>query len=288
MKKNFLLVISIIIMASIMLCGCAGSFSHDEECWSCGSGPTKEYRSDDGLCSYVCEECASECMFCGDENPDKYYFNGFGEVMVVCDSCYDEVTGEYENEYSDYSDDEYDYDEYDEQVITACISDHVTGHLGCKAHDITNNETYTLNDMNYNKEWCAITRSGFNSDCANIYYIYRKASNGEPVSNDGNVAVFGWFGRIINFEHEWACDDSEFFKAMKDEYPDCSDLKLIDKSELKYAPDYVEDQLGYIDFTASFDNMSDTNVRLYFEYDDEAPYHFSEDSWAMLCLPNEF
>ena len=42
---------------------------------------------------YYCGECASECMWCG-ENPTHQYENMFEMPVFVCDECYIRVMKE--------------------------------------------------------------------------------------------------------------------------------------------------------------------------------------------------
>ena len=61
-------------------------------CSWCGNSPSVEYESSSGEKVYVCEECSSTCMFCGDP-ATRHYSAVLGE-MFVCDDCYDSVTQE--------------------------------------------------------------------------------------------------------------------------------------------------------------------------------------------------
>ncbi len=56
----------------------------------CGDRPSKEYKKRDGTPVYVCQECSSECMLCGDK-ATKHYESLLG-IVFVCNDCYKKAT----------------------------------------------------------------------------------------------------------------------------------------------------------------------------------------------------
>ena len=83
MKK--LMVLS--VLSVILLSGCVGS--SNEECVYCGRSPSKVYNAN-GNKTYVCENCSSECFFCGDKATKKFT-NISGAMTFACKDCYDSL-----------------------------------------------------------------------------------------------------------------------------------------------------------------------------------------------------
>ena len=80
------------VIAAVLWVSAGCSQTVDEPCAWCGNSPSVEYESSSGEKVYVCEECSSTCMFCGDP-ATRHYSAVLGE-MFVCDDCYDSVTQE--------------------------------------------------------------------------------------------------------------------------------------------------------------------------------------------------
>ena len=55
------------------------------------SSPSKEYKKSDGTPVYVCEDCSSVCMICGDEKATYHYESLLG-IVFVCNDCYEIAT----------------------------------------------------------------------------------------------------------------------------------------------------------------------------------------------------
>ena len=89
-KKKWLGLALIMAMLCFSAAGCSSTV--DEPCMYCGHSPSKEYEKSDGSYAYVCEDCSSTCMLCGDK-ATKYYESLLG-VVFVCDDCYSGVTGQ--------------------------------------------------------------------------------------------------------------------------------------------------------------------------------------------------
>lgn len=67
-------------------------YTDDEhKCDYCGKKPVAAFHDrsdkDKNNTAFVCENCATKCMFCGKES--KYYYkNGLNGVVFVCEKCY--------------------------------------------------------------------------------------------------------------------------------------------------------------------------------------------------------
>ena len=80
MKKLVILA----VLSVMLLSGCASS--SNEPCIYCGDAPSKAYNAN-GHKSYVCDECSSECFFCGDKATKKYV-SVDGEMSFACAECF--------------------------------------------------------------------------------------------------------------------------------------------------------------------------------------------------------
>ena len=76
MKK--LIIISVLLV--MLVSGCASS--SNEPCIYCGETLSKAYNAN-GHKSYICDECSSECFFCGDKATKKYV-SVDGEMSFAC------------------------------------------------------------------------------------------------------------------------------------------------------------------------------------------------------------
>ena len=76
----------LLAIMSLCLIGCSSVV--DEPCDWCGSKPSVAYKNSDDAESYVCKECSSICMICGDKKAKHQSENLLGMVMFVCDDCY--------------------------------------------------------------------------------------------------------------------------------------------------------------------------------------------------------
>lgn len=79
--------VKLLIVVS-MLTACSSAV--DEPCMYCHQSPSKEYKKNDGTLVYVCEDCSSVCMICGDNKATKQYESLLG-IMFVCDDCFEAV-----------------------------------------------------------------------------------------------------------------------------------------------------------------------------------------------------
>ena len=85
MKKNILSIC--IILVSVFFCGCVSS----EPCNNCKKTPTKAYENKStNENEYYCKDCYSDCEFCKDI-AKNYYTSGFGDIIFVCDDCYQDI-----------------------------------------------------------------------------------------------------------------------------------------------------------------------------------------------------
>ena len=108
-------------------------------------------------------------------------------------------------------------------------------------------------------------------------------STANPLNeNDVCIGAFGWLSRIFVFEHEYSASVGDFVSALKDSYPDCTDLQFSNKSILAYTPSNIGDSLGYVEFTVPFCMTGNTKVRLYIEAS-SADSGVSSDTWVFLC-----
>lgn len=121
----------------------------------------------------------------------------------------------------------------------------------------------------------------------NCVYIFHKNGSEYMESGDLCVGAEGWICRIMDFEHEWAASVRDLNNALRENYPDCSDISFTSTSSVVDAPKGVRDTLAYMDFTVPFYNGESTKVRLYVEEPSETSY-VSSDDWAMICLPDEY
>lgn len=89
MKKRVIILLCA-VFSVLMLTACAATVN--EPCMYCHDSPSKEYKRSNGKFAYVCKDCSSECMLCG-EKATKHYESLIG-VVFVCDSCYKEMVNE--------------------------------------------------------------------------------------------------------------------------------------------------------------------------------------------------
>lgn len=66
----------------------------DHKCDYCSQSPVAAFREkgtdkEDENTAYICEDCASKCIFCNKKSA-YYYKNGLGTVAFVCKDCYKE------------------------------------------------------------------------------------------------------------------------------------------------------------------------------------------------------
>lgn len=73
------------IFAMLILIGC----SSDEPCEYCRNSPSKDYKLKSGENFYVCDDCGSECMLCGDKAQNHY--ESLMGIVFACDDCYEEI-----------------------------------------------------------------------------------------------------------------------------------------------------------------------------------------------------
>lgn len=79
-----------IIWIACALSGCSSiKYRHNEGCWWDQNSPTMKLTNNDGEDVYICERCASTCMYCS-EKTDEFGFNLLGGPIPVC---------KYHNEY---------------------------------------------------------------------------------------------------------------------------------------------------------------------------------------------
>lgn len=84
----FLLVITTLL--GVTGCGAEQGFTSDEACVWDGATPTKGFKTSKGEVCYVCEDCSSRCMLCGNDATD-HYTNGLEIEVFVCEKCYEEI-----------------------------------------------------------------------------------------------------------------------------------------------------------------------------------------------------
>lgn len=80
-------VVMVFAIMSMYLVGCSPTVN--KPCDWCGSKPSVAYKNSDDTASYVCKECSSVCMICGEKKAEKKCENLLGMVMFVCDECYE-------------------------------------------------------------------------------------------------------------------------------------------------------------------------------------------------------
>lgn len=80
-------VVMVFAIMSMYLVGCSPTVN--KACDWCGGKPSVAYKTSDDTESYVCKECSSTCMICGDKKPKHQCENLLGMVMFVCDDCYE-------------------------------------------------------------------------------------------------------------------------------------------------------------------------------------------------------
>lgn len=83
MKKRIL---AFVVAASMVFTAC-GSL---KPCAKCGDTPAKGYKNTvTGEKEYYCGDCTSECMWCQGRKATKHYTSIGGQLMFVCDECYE-------------------------------------------------------------------------------------------------------------------------------------------------------------------------------------------------------
>ena len=81
-------ILLLMVFSFALLPGCS-SGEVDEPCMYCSARPSKAYQKSDGETVYVCSECSSTCMFCG-EKATRQYETLLG-VAFACDDCYNDL-----------------------------------------------------------------------------------------------------------------------------------------------------------------------------------------------------
>ncbi len=117
---------------------------------------------------------------------------------------------------------------------------------------------------------------------ANEILLMKQTGSAPLNDQDTCIGAFGWLSRIFVFEHEYSASVGDFVSALKDTYPDCTDLQFSNKSILAYTPSNIGDSLGYVEFTVPFCMTGNTKVRLYIEAS-SADSGVSSDTWVFLC-----
>lgn len=90
MRKHVILFFA---MASLcvmcVLSGCSSiKYRYNEGCWWDHETPTMKIRNDNGEDVYICESCASDCMYC-DKTTYKFGFNLMGGPIPLCEEHYE-------------------------------------------------------------------------------------------------------------------------------------------------------------------------------------------------------
>ena len=62
----------------------------EHPCDWCGKSPTKIYKIDEDINSYVCNKCSQECFYCG-EKATGHAPNYFDMEVFFCEECYKEM-----------------------------------------------------------------------------------------------------------------------------------------------------------------------------------------------------
>lgn len=119
------------------------------------------------------------------------------------------------------------------------------------------------------------------SNHANEIYLMQQEGSERFGDNDICVGAFGWLSRVFVFEHEWSASVKDFTDALRENYPDCTELQFTDKSIIPSAPSNIGNTLAYVDFTAPFCAAGNTKVRLYIEASSEDS-GASSDTWVYL------
>ena len=127
-------------------------------------------------------------------------------------------------------------------------------------------------------------RYGFElSNNYNCIYIFHNEGDEPCGDHDICVGASGWFSRLMIFEHEMGEGHLyDLENALKKAYPDCTDIQFVSRSTIPDAPSNISDTLAYWDFTATFNNIEPTKVRLYVEgkyIGDMA----GGDDWTLIC-----
>lgn len=77
----------VLLAAIVVLLLLNFKYAAHKPCAWCGKEPSVAYRVSDGY-SYVCRNCSSKCFICG-KKATKHYENLLGEMVFVCQKCYD-------------------------------------------------------------------------------------------------------------------------------------------------------------------------------------------------------
>lgn len=89
MRKRMCLLLAFLLVLVSALSGCSAiKYRYNERCWWDHQTPTMKITNNSGKDVYICESCASGCMYC-DEKATKFGFNLLGGPIPVCSDCYE-------------------------------------------------------------------------------------------------------------------------------------------------------------------------------------------------------
>lgn len=164
-----------------------------------------------------------------------------------------------------------------EQELFAEVDDSLMNAFGCSYSAFHDYSTlYTMDELDslYGLENYSIR--------ANEILLMSQSGANPLNENDVCIGAFGWLSKIFVFEHEYSASVSDFVSALKDSYPDCTNLQFANKSVLAYTPSNIGNSLGYVEFTVPFCMTGNTKMRLYIEAS-SADSGVSSDTWVFFC-----
>ena len=75
----------------LMISACGGGYHSSNSCEWDSSTPTKKFVTANGAARYYCQDCATNCFYCG-EKATKNYTNLLDVHVFVCKEHYAEVS----------------------------------------------------------------------------------------------------------------------------------------------------------------------------------------------------
>ena len=86
-KHSYILKIVLSLVLLLGCSGCAASFNSAEPCEWCQKTKTKEVEKELGGKCYICENCFTHCVYCGN-SVANHYSSVTGMEVFVCKECY--------------------------------------------------------------------------------------------------------------------------------------------------------------------------------------------------------
>lgn len=228
-----------------------------------------EYTGSDDNVYYQIDESTRKSLF---TDASEYEPGNLSGASYDADADADYVQNEAENE--------------DTEEMSACVAELIREVFGMTYAGIDGLERYST-DTVYTMDAIPSLYGIESPNSRNGIFVMQKEGTGMFYPDDVCVGAYGWFSRVMEFNHDWLCNVYVFADVLRDTYPDCTGVKYADPSIIPIAPSDIEQDLAYVDFTVPFPITGDTTVRLYMEVTGDECYLFN-DNWTFLCTPDMF